>query len=227
MTASDGLKASAWSVLMSDVLAHITESCRNRAKSSRPCQMKADKSDTSDGLDICNFADVRVWTVWLRENLRCDDDKSICHSARPLCTHLRAQWPTFSHTLAKASLSTLHVQGFKSWFCGVYALIPSSMTCLHHSGYLAVRVSSPAGKFHVFLLLPSSWFAHISLAVLPDISLFWIQDLLNQGFPTVPVPSEGVQRFLRYSQFGVWVGFWIDGLISCDVRLVYLLPFIS
>ena len=109
----------------------------------------------------------------------------------------------------------------------MYALIPSSLTCLHHSGYLAVRVSSPAGKFHVFLLLPSSYFAHISLAFSPDISLFWIQDLLDQGVPTVPVSSEGVQQYPRYSHFGVWVGFWIDGLISCDVRLVYLLPFIS
>ena len=78
---------------------------------------------------------------------------------------------------------------------------------------------NPAGKFHVFILLPSSCFAHISLACLPDISLFWIQDLLDQGFPAVPVPSEGVQRFPRYSQFGVWVGFWIDGLISCIRKL--------
>src|SRR5947208_10818850 len=99
----------------------------------------------------------------------------------------------FSHTLAKASLSTSHVQRFKLWFCGEYAFIPSSLTCLHHSGCMAVRVSSPEGKFHVFLLLPSSCFAHISLKSSPDVSLFWIHDLLNQGFLTVPGSSEGVQ----------------------------------
>ena len=60
------------------------------------------------------------------------------HHARS-CAHSDR---TFSHTLEKASLSTSHVQGFKSWFCGVYALNPSSLTCLHHSGYLAVRVEA-------------------------------------------------------------------------------------
>ena len=92
---------------------------------------------------------------------------------------------------------------------------------------LGCSSSSPAGKFHVFILLPSSCFAHILLAFFLDISLFWIQDLHDQGFPTVPVSSEAAQRSPRYSQFGVWVGFWIDGLISCDLGLVYLLPFIS
>ena len=110
------------------------------------------------------------------------------------------------------------------WCVCTYSFITDMSASFRILGCLS---SSPAGKFHVFIPLPSSCFAHISLAFLPDISPFWIQDLLDRGSLTVPVSSEGVQRFRRYPQFGIWVGFWIDKLISCDVRLVCLFPFIS
>ena len=61
------------------------------------------------------------------------------HYARS-CAHSDRRFPTLWQR--PVFHRTSHVQGFKSWFCGVYALIPSSLTCLHHSGYLAVRVQA-------------------------------------------------------------------------------------